>query len=653
MEDYSSMNDAEFLKLLGASPEVNKNLSSMSDDEFLKALQNEELPKERNEWVGMGSSVGGALAGAALGSVVPVVGTAIGGVVGGALGAFGGELLEDELQGVDLDFANAAKEGVISAGIDVATLGTMKFAKPAYFAGKRALGFTAKEVSEDIIQKAAATQVTQKAGTQLSLVSTSKLLAEKGGVLTPSQIPTASGVDKFYENIGRGGIMSGKAFDENMVKVNEAVSGAINDMVTRNNASVLVKGELGQSVTNIFSEAKTALSKQYELGLDSVMGQLKNDMLDVTPIHNSLDTLLKSKSIKLGGSSLQKETTRLLNELKSDLGAGLPVDVPVLAATTGRGALAGRSVQKTVGNKKVTQPIPAVQLIQWQKKVNKMITEMGNPQSPMYNGVIDAELVRASKTLGGAIDSVMKKTNKTAYNEYLQVKKQYGKGIAAIKPLAIKGLVNSASKQDYEGLGKVLLSKSNNYSKFTESLKAIKYSVNTMKPAQLKSLGFNSKKEVFDTIKASYVKDLFPDISSTSFDVATYARSMSKLTPEQVKQAKDVLGKDYGRFNQIRNAIIDSADKSSTDVGLLSLRSKELNVVSSVGAASVTGVIGALPILFAPKVMAKIALSPKKSAQLINLMSRASTTPEGLSQTQKAIALLIAETADTAVDVEN
>ena len=628
------------------------NMQDLSDDQLQMVANGtplSEIKNERNEYVGMGTSIAGALTGAAIGSAVPVVGTVIGGLVGGALGAFGGELIEDSLVGEDLDFANAAKEGAISVGIDVATLGAMKWAKPAYYSGKRLLGFTPNEVAKDIAEKAALTASTQQAGTQYSLASTSQILAEKGAVLTPSQIPTATGIDKFYENIGRGGILSGRAFDDNMVKINDAVSGAVNELIVR---------KLGAGVNNIFGEAKKSLSRQYELGLDSVMGKLKNDMLDVSPIHKALDSVIKSSSNKLGGTSLQKETISLLSGLKKDLSAGMPKRVDIMGdvqVRTGTDSLTNTARYKTtqgvIGTRDVPQPIPAVHLIEWQKKVNKIITEMGNPQSPMYNGVIDAELAQAAKVLNGSIGSVMTKTNKSAFDEYLLVKKEYSKGIRAIKPASIKSLINSASKEDYEGLGKVLLpSGTTNFSKFTQTFNAVKFSVNSLKPQQLRDLGFKSKDDVFNTIKASYVKDLFPDVSSTAFDVSGYAKQLTKLSAEQVKQAKVVLGKDYGRFNQIRNAIIDSAEKPKTDVGLLSLRSRELGLGAAVAAGSTGGISGGLAALFAPKIMAKISLSPKKSARLINLMGRQSNTPEGLSKTQQSIALLVAEALDTAVD---
>ena len=636
------------------------NMDELSDEQLARVASGtplSEIQKERNEFVGMGSSIGGALGGAALGTaILPGVGTAVGGIIGGALGAFGGELAEDQLQGEDLDFANAAQEAAISVGLDVATLGAAKWAKPVYFAGKRALGFTAEEVGKDIVEKAVATRATQRAGTPLSFQSSAELLAERGAVLTPAQLGD-EGILAFYDNLGRGGILSGRDFDKNMELANEAVSGAVSQLISKNEAGVLMKGELGASIDSIFMEGKRALGKQYELGLNGVMSSLTNNNINVLPVHKSIDGFLKSYTNKLGGSDLQDGTVSLLKKIQKDLSNGYKtIDVledVKIPYTNALGQKMFKIEKQVVGSKKVAVPIPAAQVIEWQKKVNKIITEAGNPQSPMYNKAVDAELAKVSSALSGSIDNIMSKVNPEAYGKYLAVKKQYSKGIKTLRPDNIKAIINSAAKEDYDSLGKVLLQEGvTNLSRFNNTWKALNYSVNTMKPAQLAELGFKNKEEVFKTIKSSYVQNLFPNINDTAFDLSKYAAKMSKLSREEITQVKTVLGKDYGRFNQIRNAIIDASKKSGTDVGILSLRSKELQIGTSIAAGSFGGIGVGLFALFTPKLMAKVALNPKTSAMLINTLGKTSKTPEGLEATQKTLAaILAAESLDTAVDI--
>jgi hypothetical protein len=635
------------------------NIDELSDEQLAMVAAGtplSEIQKERNEFVGMGSSIGGALGGAAIGTaILPGVGTAVGGIIGGALGAFGGELAEDELQGEDLNYANAAKEAAISVGLDVVTLGAMKFAKPAYFAGKRALGFTAEEVAQDLAQKAAVRKGIQTAGTQTSLAATQELLSKTGATLTPSQVG-GDGILEFYENIGRGGIASGKLFDENMAKVNDAVSGAINDLVGKHQAGVALKGELGESVDNVLYEAKKSLGKQYEIGLREVEGLIKNDTVNVLPIYNALEGFLKSKRNKLGNSSLQKDALRVIEDIQKDLSGGFKLVDEVREVKTPYTNSFGQKMFKTekqvVGKKKIPVPITAKQLIEWQKKVNKTVSDMKNPQSPLYATSSDAEISQAARALSGALDGVMAKVNPQAYAKYQQVKKAYSKGINVLRPDSVKGVINAASKGDYERLGKMFFQEGKvNINQFDQTWKAVKSAASLMDKKQLSNLGFSDKADLFKTIKESYVRNLFPDVNDVKFSITDYANKMAKLTPEEVKQARKILGKDYGRFNQIRNAIIDASKQSKTDVGLLSLRSKELQGISAIATASMTGIVGGLAAVLAPKMMAKIALNPKQTARLINIMKRSSDTPEGLTATQKAItALLASESVETATD---
>jgi hypothetical protein len=555
----------------------------------------------------------------------------------------------------ELNYTNAAKEAAISLGVDALTLGAAKFAKPVYFAGKKALGFAGEEVGKDIAEKVATRATTQKAGTPLSLKSTAELLGEKGAVLTPIQLGE-KGVLGFYDNLGRGGILSGKMFDDNMVKVNDAVSGAVNDLIAKNDAGVMMKGELGASVDSLFHEAKQGLSKQYELGLNEVQRMLKNDKVNVIPIHNAIDVFVKSYSQKIGDSALQDGTLSLLKQIKGDLSNGFKVvDVVKEVRKPYRNAL-GQTMYKTVkevtGTKKVPVAIPAEELIIWQKKVNKIITEMGNPQSSMYNSSIDADLAKVADELSKSIDKSMLGLNAEAYGKYVGIKKQYKKGIKTLRPDNIKSIINAAAKEDYERLGKVFVQEGVvNLDQFKKTWNALNFSVKSMKPEKLQQLGFANKDELFKTIKSTYMQNLLPAVNDVSFDIGKYAAKMSKMTKEELAQAKTVMGKDFGRFNQIRNAIIDASVKPGNDVGMLALRSKELQAGTALAAGSFGGVGVGLFALFAPKLMAKIALNPKTQALLLNILNRSSKTPEGIKITENAIrTLLAAEGVDLAAE---
>lgn len=644
MEDITQLSDEELQSILLQGKPVAKNITDLSDDELLSIVNSQ--PKERNEFIGMGSSVAGALGGAAIGTaILPGIGTAIGGIAGGAIGAFGGELAEDYASEEDLNYANAAKEAAISVGIDIATLGTMKYAKPVYFAGKRALGFTAEEVAKDIVEDAARTLAKQRAGTQAALQSSAELLAEKGAVLTPSQLGD-EGVLSFYESLGRSGILSRADFERNMVKANEAVSEGISGLIAKNEAGVLMKGELGASVNSLLYEGKKAIGKQYDTGLKEVAKSIKNDKINVIPIHKAIDNFIKGHANPLGGSNLDEATLKLLSGLKRDLSSGIKKE-PIMEDVPDSLRRFGRQYQKVVSKKTVPEPVPALDVIEWHKKVNGKVTELSNPNSPLYAGVKESEIAKVSKLLRNVMDKSMQGVNPEAYSKYLDIKRNYKEGITTLKPDAVKSLINTASKGDYENLGKVFFQEGVvNLDKFNQTWKAVNYAVKTIEPEQLVELGFKNKQELFDTIKSSYVLNMFPKVNDTAFDLTSYASKMSKLTREEIIQAKKILGKDYGRFNQIRNTIITASEKPKTDVGLLALRSKELQL-TAIAAGSFVNFGAGMAAIFTPKIMAKIALNPKTSSMLINALSRSSKTPEGLKQTEKILRnIMIAEGID-------
>jgi len=641
------------------------NIDELSDEQLQMVANGtplSEIQKERNEFVGMGSSIAGALGGAAIGSAVPVIGTVVGGIIGGALGAFGGELAEDQLQGEDLNYANAAMEAAISVGIDAATLGTAKWAKPVYFEGKRALGFTVKEVAEDMVQKAVVSKGIQKAGTPASYASTQELLSTTGATLTGKQFDE-QGVLSFYESLSRNGILSSKMYAENAVKVNEAISGAINDLAGRSEAGVLLKDGLGEAVDSVLQEAKKALGNQYKLGFDAVMQNVKNDMVDVSSIHKGLDSFLDTNTLKVL-DDLDKDVLKLVHKLKKSLSNGLPKKENIIKdVEVSYKGLFGESLTRTekqvVGVKEIPRPIPAAELIGWQKSVSRLIAKMGDKEHKYYAGADSAERAQISTLLKDSIELAIGKVNPAASAEYAKVRDLFKKGSKVLKPESIKSIINSASKGDYKRLGTIFMSEGGtNFSQFKNTWKATRFAVKSMSPEKVASLGFKDKADMLQTLKGSYVRNMFPDVNATGFDIAQYAKKMSNMSPEEVKKAKLIFGKDYGRFNTIRNAIIEASKTGKSDIGILSLRAKELSSIAAIGGIGYAsggdaGAIGAtgLAVLFSPKLMAKIVLNPKQNATLINLLGRRSTTPEGLTATQKAMTTLIAaETVDTSID---
>ena len=254
----------------------------------------------------------------------------------------------------------------------------------------------------------------------------------------------------------------------------------------------------------------------------------------------------------------------------------------------------------------------------------------------------------------------MSKVNRPAFLKYKAVKKAYGTGLEAISPKAIKNLVNQAAKGTFEGLANTLLLNNSSLSKFKATHGALTASIKLLPKEGLENLGVATHKELLDKVKVSFLEDAFPNIKDVNLDLTSLAKNFKKLSPEQLTQARIVMGSDFGRFNQIKNAIIETAKRPESNFYALSLRSKEtaafasgVQVVGGIGAAAaasgIPGLVAGASVLLLPKILSRIALSSGHSARLINILGGRgkSKTVEG---TEAQIALLLAEVMDTTVD---
>lgn len=119
---------------------------------ILEKIQNYETPVQAEEQGFFDSAgeflsknmeiplgISGSLAGAGAGFLLAgPPGAVVGGVLGGAGGSAAGSITSDYLEGVPLDYAEAAEQALISAGIDVVTIGMGSKIKPFLLSAKAA-----------------------------------------------------------------------------------------------------------------------------------------------------------------------------------------------------------------------------------------------------------------------------------------------------------------------------------------------------------------------------------------------------------------------------------------------------------------------------------------------------------------------------------
>ena len=256
---------------------------------FLK--ENMEIP------LGLGGALGGAAAGFAVGGPL---GGLLGGILGGSAGSGAGSLASDVLAGEDLNYHDAVEEALISAGFDIATLGLGKVIKPAWVIGKKALGFSAKEVADEIIKNS--TKGGFGAGTKESLQASQAILQERGASLTRYQTGNASSLEVFAEKLGEAGLVSGKESSENMIRVNNAAQGALDDIFgaidVRTGSS---PSDLGEAVYDIITAGRTALGQVYGDGLEELSKSISKKTVNTKGISKKLTFFLRSNSEKTTG----------------------------------------------------------------------------------------------------------------------------------------------------------------------------------------------------------------------------------------------------------------------------------------------------------------------------------------------------------------
>ena len=585
---------------------------------FLK--ENMEIP------MGLGGSLGGAAAGIPFGPV----GMITGGILGGSAGTGVGSLTSDVLEGKDLDFQEAVKQSLISAGFDVATLGLGKVLKPAYLSAKAALGYTPKEVAQEIMKEGAQTGSTE------SLKATQKLLQEGGASLTRYQTGQASSLAVFAEKIGDAGLLSGKEATGNANKVNQAAQSALNDIA---NAVDLRTGaapsDLGEAMFDIISAGRLALSDAYGDGLEAISKKVANRTVNTTGIKKQLELFLKSNS-----------------EMTSELIDGKTVSKAISTLDDATVKFINSQLSGTLEYGNMT----AQSLLKVDKMLSQQMRQFGDIKSSNYNAVADRELGELQNILKQSFINTLKQADPKVAKEYELLKQSYKQGMSGLLPVLNKNTILNAEKGNFEALGKMLTTQTNS-DKVKTFINSIDEAYKQIgKTEGLPSeIAYGTAKEAKQVIKQSFLKNLIPDMSSPDFDIATYRKLAAQFSkPNADKRLKIIAGQDYARVKQIFNLFAEASKRPEGNLGTLFLRNKEYAAVAGAGVgASVGGVVGAAlgsgAILTAPIFLAKAASNPKAVNKLLAFEKMTFKSPEAM---EKFASFIVSDTMDALSEEE-
>ena len=574
--------------------------------------------------------LGGSLAGAAAGIPFGPVGMIAGGILGGSAGTGAGSLTSDVLQGKDLDFQEAVKESLISAGFDVATLGLGKVLKPAYLSAKAALGYTPKEVAEEIIKEGLETGSTE------SLKATQKILEEGGASLTRYQTGQASSLAVFAEKIGNAGLLSGKEATGNAAKVNQAAQSALNDIA---NAVDLRTGaspsDLGEAMFDIISAGRLALSDSYGDGLETISKRVVNRTVNTTGIKKQLELFLKNNS-----------------EMTSELIDGKTVSKAISTLDDATVKFINSQLSGTLEYGNMT----AQSLLKVDKMLSQQMRQFGDIKSSNYNAVADRELGELQNILKQSFINTLKQADPKIAKEYELLKNSYKEGMSGLLPVLNKNTILNAEKGNFEALGRMLTTQTNS-DKVQVFLNSIDeaYKQIGKREGLPSEIAYGTAKEAKQVIKQSFLKNLIPDMSSPDFDIATYRKLASQFSkPDADKRLKIIAGQDYGRVKQIFNLFAEASKRPEGNLGTLFLRNKEYTAIAGAGlGASVGGTIGAAlgsgAILTAPIFLAKAASNPKAVNKLLAFEKMTFKSPEAM---EKFASFIVSDTMDALSEEE-
>ena len=606
-------------------------------EEFEEPVNPEELSwleKNMELPVGLGGALGGAAAGFAVGGPP---GAVIGGIVMGAIGSGTGSLISDKLSGKELDYAEAAEEALISAGFDIATLGLSKVLKPSYYAAKAAMGYTTKEVAEDVVNiarsqiaKQTASETTPTAGSLDSLRQSQDILQQATDPASLSKFQTgkASGAEVFSEKIAEMGIASSGIMAENAVKVNRATKEALNDVVNKAGSSQNQGSEqLGQSMFEVLAAGKDAAQEIYGIGLTDLSKRVSRKTVSTGLITKKLNKFLEKGNRKTF-SIYDNDTIKYVDDL---LEGGLSVN---------------RLTART--------------LLDLDKKIAADIRAFSNPNlHKVYNPKAAIELGELTVILKESFINTLKQADPRAAIDYKALKEAYGSGMKGMLPDINKSFVVGATKENFNSLGKMLNSgvKSSNARAMLASIdEAYKQIGKTAKGSQ--NITYATADTAKEAVKQSYLTSLMPMINDEAFNINEYARLAARFSkPDEDAMLKLVAGKDYSRVKQVFNLMSDASKKPDGSMGTLILRGKEFGALGQAGQTMASGIgVGAtvagggvLPLLagvaviVGPRFLAKAATNPKAVNKLLAFEKM---TFKNDTARENAAALIIAEVMD-------
>jgi len=544
--------------------------------------------------------IAGASAGAKLGAPAGPWGLAAGTVIGGAVGTFGGSLLSDYFMGDEVDFSEATKEAAISAGLDVATLGAAKAAKPVM----KAMGFTGEQMPDVFNRIFGFTTDAQKAdpmaefgtgltmGSRDSLQATQELLQESGGSLTAFQTGQASGLRTLAEGLGEIGVLS-KGRYEDLARTNANIFGKkVEELVNESLTSVPVE-DVGRLVLGTIQGGREALTRKYGDDLALISQNVGKRTVNAKWLKGVIEKFRREGS-REGIELYDKGTYKLLNEWEKQLDQ-LPESTLQLDT-----------------------------LLEFQKKVNRDVSALGD-FGATQNTVASLELAVLSDRMRDTSYALVASVDKEAAAALKAANEAYRQGNDVLLPKLNTNIISAADKGNYAVMAQALQGSN------PDRIKAFMSSIDeAYARARLAGIDMSERTqlstpdEVKEVIRRAFLKNTFGEAGGEGFNPENYRRlALQYEKPSNAQVARAILGeRNFASFKRLLNGMAESTKRNDGVIGSLVLRSKEADAAqlvgsSLLGAGTGFGMLTAGAILGTPIVLARIASNPKAIPVLI------------------------------------
>ena len=572
-----------------------------------------------------GATLGG-IAGTVAGIPLGPVGMIAGGSIGSGLGSLG----SDALKGEDLDVFDALKESAISLGIDFATLGVGKLGKAAY-SGIREL--MKKGVSPDDIVRKMAKGTSADVGTPQAMAQSQEILMKEGLSLTPYATGVASKWDITKEGIARTGFLSKDVFTTAIDKTKEVVRNRMRDIMNMNNsgATATTQEDVGRGMVEAFKAGQKVLQDNYGTGLSEI------------------SEVVSKSSFNFDGS-LKRAMTKFKNaNVDSSPNKNSTLDEKTLEA-----------ISKLEGLMKGVSSGSGKFLLEFETALNKQINAVSD-FGPNFNKNTARELTELSKSVRGSIRNQLRKIDPVAARKFRNLNRTYAEGTNTIYPEINSTFITNAGKGAYSALGR-MFTLPGSVDNVSNVMKSLDRAYQDLSPAQLAKLPFKDLASAKQAIARSYIEKALPGAGSASFSIKDFTTVAKDLkNPTEASRVKSILGSSYEAYKRTVNLMSMAAEKPESGLATLFQRSKEFAATGGVVAALATGAFNvatatasAATILLGPRVLARIATSPKHVNQLIKLdkMGGKAVSYEDLAYKASLLLNDIADEAYEAGDID-